>query len=688
MSSHAQPQAGGPWGPPVSTGAPPLGLASTFTSAQPSAGGPSVGLTYNSFQHAQPLAGGPWGGSASACPPSFGLAAPSYVSAQPSAGGPSYGLTLASAQPSAGGPFGLTHPAVPSYVSAQPLAGGPSGLTLPAAPSFAYASAQPSAGGPFYGQTLASAQLSAGGSSSLTLPAHSQPRAGRPWVGPAVSCAPSLSLASAQLSAGVPSYGPSLSSAQPTAGGLSSLTFPGLVQPPAARPGLVWSLSQARSSALQPGLGPASFCAPPYYQASVPATAAPMVSVTSVSQALGLSLPPQLPAVGGSLSPAVASAPRGAPTTASRPTTPFRPWDGQANYEPISPPCPPLEAEREISGKSLPSILRYLQSVDGKLVAHRPHRTHIQSEAESMAQEHQLPESELLAAQSPLLGDLFQAVGLEVSGHKASVDKDSAFRGPPSKPLRSGQFLPPKNLRPFKASPLLGPGPLPSGPLGLAEGDKVILASHEGKSNAALTCTLSDKALSEWEEFLRLALESSSLSDTLTNVLYKDARGRLVSPVSPEQREALLLATSTAIRSTMDCLVRAYFNIILARRDGVLAKAKSRLPAADKEALRSLPLDPPSLFGQEVAKTPSLQPPSEATLAVREMAKALTPKKPTPGTSSSAQQQASNKRRFGSSPKGKTPQKSPRFAPYRKGSQGQKSMKPSSKAPVKGKHPQ
>ena len=45
MSSHSQPQAGGSWGPSVSTVAPPLGLASTF-----------------SFPLAQPSAGGPWGG--------------------------------------------------------------------------------------------------------------------------------------------------------------------------------------------------------------------------------------------------------------------------------------------------------------------------------------------------------------------------------------------------------------------------------------------------------------------------------------------------------------------------------------------------------------------------------------------------------------------------------------------------
>ena len=344
-----------------------------------------------------------------------------------------------------------------------------------------------------------------------------------------------------------------------------------------------------------------------------------------------------------------------------------------------------------LNGKSLPSILRWLQGVDGKLVTQRPQRSFIQSEAESMAQELQAPEGELLAAQSPLLGDLFQAVGLEVGGQKAMVDKDPTFRAPPPKLLWPGQYLPPsKNLRPFKAAPLLGPGPLPSGPLSLTEGDKVILASHDGKSNASLSCTLSDKTLSEWEETLRLALESSSFSDTITNVLFKDAKGPLGSPVSLEEREALLLASSAAIRSTMDCLMRSYYNVVLARRDGALSKAKSLLPATDKENLRTLPLEPPSLFGSEVSKTPALQPPSEATLAVREMAKALTPRKPTPGGSSGQghQQGGAPKRRFGSSPKGKSPQKSPRFAPYKKGSQGQKNQKPASKAPVKGKHPQ
>ena len=102
MSSHAQPQAGGSWGPSVSTVAPPLGLASTF-----------------SFPLAQPSAGGPWGGSVTTCAPSFGLAAPSLASAQPLAGGPFFGLTQTSAQPLAGGSSGLTFP-----VHAQSMAGG------------------------------------------------------------------------------------------------------------------------------------------------------------------------------------------------------------------------------------------------------------------------------------------------------------------------------------------------------------------------------------------------------------------------------------------------------------------------------------------------------------------------------------------------------------------------------------
>ena len=710
MSSHAQPQAGGSWGPSVSTVAPPLGLASTF-----------------SFPLAQPSAGGPWGGSVTTCAPSFGLAAPSLASAQPLAGGPFFGLTQTSAQPLAGGSSGLTFP-VHAQSMAGGLWGGPASTCAPSlslAPSFA--SAQLSAGGPPHGLTLTSAQPSAGGPSGLTFPAHAQSMSGGLWGGPVTTCAPSLSLApsfaSIQLSAGGPPRGPMLASAQPMAGGPSGLTIPGLTQPPVggawggsgflsstsygpsppsvalaqpmaggSRPGLVWSLSQAQSSVGQPGLGSASSCAAPFFQAPALSTApAPHHSGPGLSGAplgshtLGLSLPPQHLAVGSLPSPVPASG----PSSTSRPSTPFRPWDGQARYEPISPPCPPLEGERELNGKSLPSILRWLQTVDGKLVTTRPHRTHIQSEAESMAQGHQPLEGELLASQSSLLGELFLAVGLEVSGQKTTADEDHTFRAPTPKPLRPGQFLPSsRKLRPFKSAPLLGPGPLPSGPLGLAEGDKAILASHEGRSNAALTCTLPDKALSDWEETLRLALESSSFSDTLINVLFKDAKGKLDSPVSVEQREALLLASSTAIRATMECVVRAYHNIILARRDGVLAKAKSRLPAADKEGLRVLPISPPSLFGPEVAKTPSLQPPSEATLAVREMAKALTPRKPLPGGSSGQQQNSPGKKRFGSSPKGKGPLKSARFAPYRKGAQGPKGQKPSPKAPAKGKHPQ
>ena len=114
--------------------------------------------------------------------------------------------------------------------------------------------------------------------------------------------------------------------------------------------------------------------------------------------------------------------------TTALPSTSFCPWDEQARCEHFLPPCPPLKGERELSGSALPSTLVWLQSVNEDLVAQRPLRILVQSEAESLSQEHHTSKGNLLAAQSSLLGVLFLAVGLEMSG-------------PSSKLLWPGHFL-------------------------------------------------------------------------------------------------------------------------------------------------------------------------------------------------------------------------------------------------------
>ena len=393
----------------------------------------------------------------------------------------------------------------------------------------------------------------------------------------------------------------------------------------------------------------------------------------------------------------------------SRPaaTTPrrFRPWDDVSThsvYESISPPDPPRLAEsahqREtdsvpdpeppklVDGESLPSILSFLADIDPSLVSVRVAPTGILSEPERLSKaDRPSSEGELLAAQSSLLSSFFSALGQEIKGIEASgeTEEDKRTTDPPKGPLslgaqhlRCGQFLPAgvKKLRPFpKPTHPLALGPLPPQALRLSESDRGILASHEGKSMPHLTASLPDKVLVDWEEILRLGLESTSLSELLISTLYKDSIGALPVTLTPEQRSALILAISTATKSSLHSLSRSYHNVILARRDMVLAKAKSKMPSGEKDALRSLPLDQHALFGPEALKSPSLKEQTEPAKMMAGFASQIAQAIAT--SSRSPKPQGSGKKNAGHSG-GNTPQKR-QFSSPGKSSPGGKRFKTS-----------
>ena len=377
---------------------------------------------------------------------------------------------------------------------------------------------------------------------------------------------------------------------------------------------------------------------------------------------------------------------------------PYRPW-AQADpaYEPVSPPNnevsvvdsgAPVGADSEpLDPDSLPSLLRFLGGVDPNLVSARPIRSGVLSEPESLARAGKLVEEDLVASQSPLLADILAITSSEISGKEATED-GAEFRSPGPRPLKQGQFLPSsKKLRAYsKPSPPLAPGALPLSVLKLSDSDRAILPSHEGKSNVNISATLPDKVLADWEETMRTGMENASLAERLTTVLYRDCRGVYVQTLSSQQREALLLASSSCLRATLTCLARSHANVVLARRDAVLAKAKSRLPSAEKDTLRALPLDGSALFGKGVTDSPFLQPPSETCLAMREVAKALAPKKQAGGQNPNHQR--GQKRRFHTNPNEKSPSKKKKVF-GKSASQGKKpsasATKPKSKS---GPHPQ
>ena len=338
----------------------------------------------------------------------------------------------------------------------------------------------------------------------------------------------------------------------------------------------------------------------------------------------------------------------GSSSLTSRPVSAFRPAASPA-FPDDSATGPTSDGEDQsvrsdplLDPGSLPSLLATLEKVDPSLVVARTKHSDILTDAEALSRAARPADKELLLAQSPLLETFIKSICKEVRGFDAcdaassSKPSDPLLLGP--RPLKSGQFLGVhrKRLRPFpKPAPPIAYTSLPDSSLKLTDTEKGLLPSHEGKSSPALVATLPDKVLSEWEEMHRLALESASMAERFIDVLFKDTQDALPegSSLSQEQAAALLLASSSCLKSTLHSLSRSYINTILARRDALLAKAKARIPSAEKDSLRSLPLDPAGLLGPTALLSPALKPPSESNAALLEVAKALksaSPHKPPP----------------------------------------------------------
>ena len=277
---------------------------------------------------------------------------------------------------------------------------------------------------------------------------------------------------------------------------------------------------------------------------------------------------------------------------------------------------------------SLPALLASLESVDPSLVAVKEQHSGILTDAEALSRATRPVARELLVSESPLLASFLSAASTEVRGFEASTSlvQDPMVLGP--KPLRSGQYL---KLNKVKAKPFSKPSPplaysaLPPRVLNIQETERAILSSHDGKSSPSLSATIPDGVLADWEESHRLSLECSSLLERFIDVLFKDTKGALPEGASltDEQRSALLLASAKCVKANMQVQSRSFVNTILARRDALLSKAMSRVPASEKDILRALPLDPSGLLGPKALLSPSLRPLSESNAVLMELAKAL-----------------------------------------------------------------
>ena len=276
---------------------------------------------------------------------------------------------------------------------------------------------------------------------------------------------------------------------------------------------------------------------------------------------------------------------------------------------------------------TLPSLLASLETVVPSLVAVRELPPGIITDAEALSQASRPVARELLVKESPVLASFISAAIREVRGFdQDAADLDPLVLGP--KPLKTGQFLPlnRNKVKPFaKPSPPIALSALPARSLALLETEKALLPSHDGKSAPSRSATISDHILQDWEESQRLALESSSLLESFIDILYKDAIGKLPgeASLSGEQMTALLLTSSKCAKANLHLQSRSHINFVLARRDALLAKSKSRVPAAEKDILRALPLDSTGLLGPKALLSPSLQPLSENNKVLLEVVKTL-----------------------------------------------------------------
>ena len=334
--------------------------------------------------------------------------------------------------------------------------------------------------------------------------------------------------------------------------------------------------------------------------------------------------------------------------------------DSPSQADPVSSesdvPVPSLPGSEKAT---LPALLSALEALSPSLVASVDHQPKLLTGPEAHAQS-QKPVRELRVPESPLLASILEETEREIQGLKDSDTKDGLALG--EKHLRTGSFLPSARSR-FKSfdrpSHPVSLSALPPRALSVQEVERQILPDFEGKSSPSFSATIPDGALADWEESLRLSLEHSSMLERFIDTLYMGVTDTLPNnaELSEETAKALLVASSSCAKAVLRFGVRSYLNVVLARRDALLAKAKSRLPSAEKEALRALPLDQAGLLGPKALQSASLRPPSESSAALLKVAEALKARPPANKPSPSP----ARKRPFsGTSSKGKADDKGKR----------------------------
>ena len=127
----------------------------------------------------------------------------------------------------------------------------------------------------------------------------------------------------------------------------------------------------------------------------------------------------------------------------------------------------------------------------------------------------------------------------------------------------------------------------------------MVLSSHEGNSNAALSATLSDKFLSDWEELLSCAQICYPCRTLHNNTGYKySAVCRCLTIHIRAGGPPHCLSSCFSLRATRYSLARSWANPVLARQSCFSAPRKDTLWAS---------IDGSSLFGRDFAQTPSLR---------------------------------------------------------------------------------
>ena len=173
-------------------------------------------------------------------------------------------------------------------------------------------------------------------------------------------------------------------------------------------------------------------------------------------------------------------------------------------------------------------------------------------------------------------------------------------------PLPSGQFLKPGTFnRSLKG--LLKHEKIPASRHSVSD-DDLLLIPENMRKGATTSVKVSDRFLSDQEELSRRVLASNSLLDSFMGGLIATLKDPLKDGFSlREDVDASAVASfmhsmNEALKASSSAVTKLHVNLVLARRDGLLAS--SMASSASKDNLRAVPLDAQgSFFGAHVGPT-------------------------------------------------------------------------------------